>query len=89
MKTIFSILASFAIAGSAFAGCPSKTVEGKIVKYNEDSKKIKIEGQKKQIKVSGSTKKVGFDNFSELVGKTAKLEGCNCGGAKKVTLPSS
>lgn len=81
MKKLFSILASFAIAGSVFAGCPSKTLKGKFLSFDADSKTIKIQSGKKQhsIKVSSSTKMDGFKSVSDIKkDQFISLEGCNC-----------
>lgn len=81
MKKLFSILASLAIAGSVFAGCPSKTLKGKFLGFDADSKTIKVQAGKKEhsIKISSSTEMVGFKAIADIKkNQFISLEGCNC-----------
>lgn len=81
MKKVFSILASLAFAGSVFAGCPSKTIKGKFLSFDEGSKTINVQSGKKKhaIKISSSTKMVGFKAVADIKkDQFISLEGCNC-----------
>tara|TARA_B100000886_G_scaffold317707_1_gene257189 strand:- start:245 stop:532 length:288 start_codon:yes stop_codon:yes gene_type:complete len=81
MKTLTSIIVSFALAGSVFAGCPSKAIKGSVVSFDADSKTLTVKKGKKdqKIKVGSKTKMVGFDDPSKLTSKDkVEIHGCNC-----------
>ena len=40
MKLVTSLIASLFLAASIFAGCPSKTIKGKVVSFDADSKTL-------------------------------------------------
>lgn len=86
MKILTTLLASLLIAGSAYAGCPSKTINGKFSSFDPDSKMIHLTNGKK-VKVSSTTKMVGFDCPTGLSkGDKMAVHGCNCSNktAKKI-----
>lgn len=94
MKIITLTLASLFFAASIFAGCPSKTIKGKFVSFDADSKTLTVKQGKreKQVKVSGSTKLDGFDCPTKLsAGDKISVDGCNCSSkkAKKIALAQS
>ena len=81
MKKVFSILASLAFAGSVFAGCPSKTIKGKFLSFDEGSKTINVQSGKNKhaIKISSKTEMVGIDSPTKLKkGARVSIDGCNC-----------
>lgn len=85
MKIITSILASFFLAASVFAGCPSKTIKGKVVSFDSDSKTLTVkQGKKeKQVKVSSKTELDGFECPTKLAsGDSVSIDGCNCSSKK-------
>ena len=91
MKFITLLLASFFFAASVFAGCPAKTINGKVVSFDSDSKTLTVKQGKreKQIKVSSSTQLDGFECPTKLVaGDKVSVDGCNCSSkkAKKIVL---
>ena len=51
MKIITSLIISLALAGSVFAGCPSKAIKGKFVSFDEESKTLTVKKGKKDQKV--------------------------------------
>ena len=94
MKIIASIIVSLALAGSVFAGCPSKAFKGKVVGFDADSKTLTVKKGKKdqKIKVSSKTEMVGFDNPAKLTTKDmVEVHGCNCSNknASKIAMVSN
>ena len=85
MKIVAPILASFFFAASVFAGCPSKTIKGKVVSLDADSKTLTVKQGKreKQIKVSSKTELDGFECPTKLAaGDKIAIDGCNCSSKK-------
>ena len=85
MKIVAPILASFFFAASVFAGCPSKTIKGKVVSFDADSKTLTVKQGKreKQIKVSSKTELDGFECPTKLAtGDKIAIDGCNCSSKK-------
>jgi len=81
MKIIATILASFFFAASVFAGCPSKTIKGKFVSFDGDTKTLTVKQGKKEkkVQVSSKTQLDGFDCPTKLaVGDKDAIDGCNC-----------
>ena len=50
MKIITTAIVSLLFAGSIFAGCPSKTIKGKVVSFDEESKTLTVAQGKKEKK---------------------------------------
>lgn len=96
MKIITSIIASLVLAGSVFAGCPSKAIKGKFVSFDEDSKKLVYKkGQnERSVTIGSGTKMVDFKSIGDLTGKDMiEIHGCNCSNktatkVAKLTKPS-
>ena len=85
MKLVTSLIASLFLAASVFAGCPSKTIKGKVVSFDADSKTLTVkQGKKeKQVKVSSKTAMDGFECPTKLVaGDSVSIDGCNCSSKK-------
>ena len=85
MKLVTSLIASFFLAASVFAGCPSKTIKGKVVSFDADSKTLTVkQGKKeKQVKVSSKTALDGFECPTKLAaGDNVSIDGCNCSSKK-------
>lgn len=81
MKIITSIIASLVLAGSVFAGCPSKAIKGKFVSFDEDSKKLVYKKGKneKSVTIGSGTKMIDFKSISDLTDKDMiEIHGCNC-----------
>ena len=51
MKLLSTAIISLLFAGSVFAGCPSKTINGKVVSFDEESKTLTVAQGKKEKKV--------------------------------------
>jgi ribosomal protein S17 len=87
MKLLLSLACSLFLSASLFAGCPSKTIKGKVVSFDADSKTLTVKQGKreKQVKVSSKTAMEGFDSPSKLsAGDRVSIDGCNC-SSKKAT----
>jgi ribosomal protein S17 len=85
MKLVTSLIASLFLAASVFAGCPSKTIKGKVVSFDADSKTLTVkQGKKeKQVKVSSKTAMDGFECPTKLAaGDNVSIDGCNCSSKK-------
>jgi len=85
MKLVTSLIASLFLAASVFAGCPSKTIKGKVVSFDADSKTLTVkQGKKeKQVKVSSKTEMDGFECPTKLAaGDSVSIDGCNCSSKK-------
>ena len=85
MKILAPILASFFFAASVFAGCPSKTIKGKVVSFDADSKTLTVKQGKreKQIKVTSKTELDGLECPTKLAaGDKIAVDGCNCSSKK-------
>ena len=85
MKLVTSLIASLFLAASVFAGCPSKTIKGKVVSFDADSKTLTVkQGKKeKQVKVSSKTAMDGFECPTKLsAGDSVSIDGCNCSSKK-------
>ena len=69
------------MTGSVFAGCPSKTIKGKVVSFDEESKTLTVAlGKKeKKVQVGSKTKMEGFECPTKLeAGARVSIDGCNC-----------
>lgn len=91
MKLVTSLIASLFLAASVFAGCPSKTIKGKVVSFDADSKTLTVkQGKKeKQVQVSSKTALDGFECPTKLAaGDSVSIDGCNCSSkeASKIVL---
>ena len=91
MKLVTSLIASFFLAASVYAGCPSKTIKGKVVSFDADSKTLTVkQGKKeKQVNVSNKTELVGVESADKLAaGDSVSIDGCNCSNnkASKISL---
>ncbi len=91
MKLIITSVVSLLFAGSVFAGCPSKAMNGKVVSFDEESKTLTVSiGKKeKKVQVGSKTQMVGFDCPTKLTKDTrVSVDGCNCSNktASKVTI---
>lgn len=91
MKIIASLIVSLFLVASVFAGCPSKTIKGKVVSFDADSKTLTVKQGKreKQVKVSSKTELNGFECPTKLAaGDSVSIDGCNCSSkkAKKIAL---
>ena len=91
MKLIITSIVSLLFAGSVFAGCPSKAMNGKVVSFDEESKTLTVAMGKKEkkVKVGSKTKMVGFDCPTKLTKDTrVSVDGCNCSNktATKVSI---
>jgi hypothetical protein len=91
MKILSLSILSLFLAGSVFAGCPSKAINGKVVSFDSESKTLTIaQGKKeKKFKVGSKTEMVGFDCPTKLdADARVSVEGCNCSNktAAKVSL---
>lgn len=85
MKIFFSILASLSLTFSIYGGCPSKTIKGKVVSFDSDSKTLTVQQGKreKQVKVSSKTELDGFECPTKLAaGDKISIDGCNCSSKK-------
>jgi len=85
MKTLATILASFFFAATVFAGCPSKTINGKVVSFDAGSKTLTVKHGKKEKKVQVSSKTAldGFECPTKLAkGDKVAIDGCNCSSKK-------
>ena len=81
MKILRTAILSLLFAGSVFAGCPSKTIKGKVVGFDEESKTLTVALGKKEKKfqVGSKTKMEGFDCPTKLeAGSRVSISGCNC-----------
>ena len=81
MKKVFAIFASLALAGSVFAGCPSKPFKAKLVGFDKESKTLTLKAGKKDIKVKvgSKTEMAGFECPTKLAaGASLEIHGCNC-----------
>lgn len=91
MKIISTAIVSLLFAGSVFAGCPSKTIKGKVVSFDNESKTLTVaQGKKeKKVQVGSKTAMEGFDCPTKLAaGSLVSIDGCNCKNtvASKVSL---
>jgi len=91
MKLFSTAIISLLFAGSVFAGCPSKTIKGKVVSFDKESKTLVVaQGKKeKKVQVGSKTKMEGFECTSKLeAGARVSIDGCNCKNkvATKVTV---
>ena len=68
MKLFSTAIISLLFAGSVFAGCPSKTIKGKVVSFDEESKTLTVaQGKKeKKVQVGSKTKMEGFECPTKL-----------------------
>ena len=85
MKLVTSLIASLFLAASVFAGCPSKTIKGKVVSFDADSKTLTVKQGKKEklVKVSSKTAMDGFECPTKLAaGDSVSIDGCNCSSKK-------
>ena len=85
MKLVTSLIASIFLAASVFAGCPSKTIKGKVVSFDADTKTLTVKQGKreKQVKVSSKTAMDGFECPTKLAaGDSVSIDGCNCSSKK-------
>ena len=85
MKLVTSLIASLFLTASVFAGCPSKTIKGKVVSFDADSKTLTVKQGKreKQVKVSSKTSMDGFECPTKLAaGDSVSIDGCNCSSKK-------
>ena len=85
MKLVTSLIASLFLTASVFAGCPSKTIKGKVVSFDADSKTLTVKQGKheKQVKVSSKTALDGFECPTKLAaGDSVSIDGCNCSSKK-------
>ena len=85
MKLLTSLIASLFLTASVFAGCPSKTIKGKVVSFDTDSKTLTVKQGKreKQVKVSSKTEMDGFECPTKLAaGDSVSIDGCNCSSKK-------
>ena len=85
MKNVFAIFASLALAGSVFAGCPSKPFKAKLVGFDKESKTLTLKAGKKDIKVKvgSKTEMAGFECPTKLAaGASLEIHGCNCATKK-------
>lgn len=85
MKLVTSLIASLFLAASVFAGCPSKTIKGKVVSFDAGSKTLTVKQGKreKQVKVSSKTALDGFECPTKLAaGDSVSIDGCNCSSKK-------
>ena len=81
MKLLSTDIISLLFAGSVFAGCPSKTINGKVVSFDEESKTLTVaQGKKeKKVQVGSKTKMEGFECPTKLkAGARVSIDGCNC-----------
>ena len=81
MKIISTAILSLLFAASVFAGCPSKTIKGKVVSFDEESKTLTVaQGKKeKKVQVGSKTKMEGFECPTKLeAGARVSIDGCNC-----------
>ena len=91
MKIISTAILSLLFAASVFAGCPSKTIKGKVVSFDEESKTLTVaQGKKeKKVQVGSKTNMEGFECPTRLdAGARVSIDGCNCKNkvASKVTV---
>ena len=85
MKIVATLLASSFFAASVFAGCPSKTINGKVVSFDADSKTLTVKQGKKEkkVQVSSKTELNGFECPTKLAeGDKVAIDGCNCSSKK-------
>jgi len=85
MKKVFAIFASLALAGSVFAGCPSKAFKAKLVGFDKESKTLTLKAGKKElkVKVGSKTEMAGFECPTKLTaGASLEIHGCNCATKK-------
>mgnify|MGYP001206225282 CR=1 FL=1 len=85
MKLFTTLLCSLFFAATVFAGCPSKTIKGKVVSFDADSKTLTVkQGKKeKQVQVSSKTELDGFECPTKLAaGDSISIDGCNCSSKK-------
>jgi hypothetical protein len=85
MKKLFAVFASLALAGSVFAGCPSKAFKAKLVGFDKESKTLTLKAGKKdvKVKVGSKTEMAGFDCPTKLAaGASLEIHGCNCATKK-------
>ena len=85
MKKVFAIFASLALAGSVFAGCPSKPFKAKLDGFDKESKTLTLKAGKKDIKVKvgSKTEMAGFECPTKLAaGASLEIHGCNCATKK-------
>ena len=92
MKILSTAILSLLFAGSVFAGCPSKTIKGKVVGFDEESKTLTVALGKKEKKfqVGSKTKMEGFFCYERnglwIFSKTAWIDlhhyGCIAIGIK-------
>ena len=81
MKIISTAIVSLMFAGSVFAGCPSKTISGKVVSFDSESKTLTVAQGKKErkVQVGSKTEMVGFECPTKLeAGTRVSIDGCNC-----------
>jgi RNase P/RNase MRP subunit p29 len=81
MKIITTAIVSLLFAGSVFAGCPSKAIQGKVVSFDKESKTLTVtQGKKeKKVQVGSKTEMVGFECPTKLdKGTRVSIDGCNC-----------
>ena len=81
MKLFSTAIISLLFAGSVFAGCPSKTIKGKVVSFDKESKTLVVaQGKKeKKVQVGSKTKMEGFECPTKLeAGARVSIDGCNC-----------
>jgi ribosomal protein S17 len=85
MKILATIFVSFFFAASVFAGCPSKTINGKVVNFDAGSKTLTVKQGKKEkkVQVSSKTQLDGFECPTKLAeGDKVAIDGCNCSSKK-------
>jgi RNase P/RNase MRP subunit p29 len=85
MKFFLPLIASLFFIASIHAGCPSKTINGKVVSFDAGSKTLTIQQGKreKQVKVSSKTQLDGFECPTKLAaGDQISVDGCNCSSKK-------
>ena len=85
MKLFTTLLCSLFFGATVFAGCPSKTIKGKVVSFDADSKTLTVkQGKKeKQVQVSSKTELDGFECPTKLAaGDSISIDGCNCSSKK-------
>ena len=81
MKIISTVIVSLLFSASVFAGCPSKTIKGKVVSFDKESKTLTVaQGKKeKKVQVGSKTKMEGFECPTKLeAGARVSIDGCNC-----------
>ena len=91
MRIISTAIVSLVFAASVFAGCPSKSIKGKVVGFDKESKTLTVAQGKKEktVKVGSKTEMVGFDCPTKLeAGTRVSIDGCNCNNktASKVSV---